>query len=396
MGSGTGSSSGGESPGDFANSPRAMKTPAFCRILLTAAGVAALCSVAAGDAPLAPAAQTAASSPTIVVLTQKPQSTNATYDFGRVLVSATAPISHVFTLKNGSDAEISLTEVRPTCGCTTAVIGNDAAGGTSTPVLAPGQSADVRVDVDPARVSTGRITKSILVFAKGQPRPIAVLEVTGLIDPGVTFNPTPVDFGEVIAGTEVQRSLLLTVNPDFKLTETPRLSSTVPSLLISQPEPGHNAQGLSTFKYTLTLPRDAYIGVISGVVILMRPDSAGKLANINVAVCGTVKGDVAASPNTVIFGAATAGRGAVQKVMLTGVSKTSLDHLKIVSTSNYVTASIGKALPSPDTPAVASMEVNLSPKTPAGSISSQLILQTETGQQLLLPVYAYVPEPAQP
>jgi hypothetical protein len=64
---------------------------------------------------------------------------SASYDFGRI--SHTGDVAHTFAVQNTGDADLVVTNLVTSCGCTTAEL--------SSSVIPPGQRADLRVVFDP-------------------------------------------------------------------------------------------------------------------------------------------------------------------------------------------------------------------------------------------------------
>ena len=141
--------------------------------------------------------------------------TNEFWDFGRQ--PNTNCVEHVFELANEGTAELKITRVHTTCGCTAARTGTDR--------VAPGGKTAVTVQFNLAG-RTGAQHKSIYIDSNDPQNPIVRLEVTGEAvgtagnhgagtvtvnawDGRARVQPGRVDFGRVKAGAITEGEILL-------------------------------------------------------------------------------------------------------------------------------------------------------------------------------------------
>ena len=94
------------------------------------------------------------------------------HDFGTIK-EENGKVTHRFVFSNTGSTPLVLTEVRPTCGCTSPEW-------TEQPIM-PGQKGYIDATFDPAR-RRGGFNKSIIVRSNGQPSTV-VLRITGSIIP---------------------------------------------------------------------------------------------------------------------------------------------------------------------------------------------------------------------
>jgi len=96
-------------------------------------------------------------------------STNV-YEFGRV--NAGDPVKYTYYFTNTGNALLEVTDVRPSCGCTTA--------GEWTKKVEPGTSGSIPIQFNSANYS-GQVFKTITVSSNDKQKPSTVLQLKGTI-----------------------------------------------------------------------------------------------------------------------------------------------------------------------------------------------------------------------
>lgn len=356
--------------------------------------------------------------------TECPAPSLARYAFGQASALDVAPLEHTFVLRNDNSVPLTVERFQASCGCTSAVVGG--AGVTLPLTVAPHQVIRVHVSVDPAHLSAGVVSKDVWVYARGQAAPAITLEMNGVVQPLASFSPPVADFGR--GTSKVARPILLTVTLDRRLisgTNPLHLISSDPDILITAvpapPAPlgadlsketaDASVVSLSgtTRTYRLTLAPKAHLGVLNAALSLVpatsgSPKASPSLAGATVPIVGEVIGDIAASPAAFAFGTVGAGQGAVQRVLLTGATPAALTGLRVTCGSPYLSARLRRPDPvqqpiqqpsaPPSQSAVASgkmlLELSVSPRMPAETLETQVIVTTTHGERLVLPVYVSV------
>jgi hypothetical protein len=82
----------------------------------------------------------------------------ADYYFGTI--DQDTPVDHTFIFKNTCKEIIEIDQVRPSCGCTAAVV--------TEKVIKPGEEAKVEVKFTPPKGTRGKVTKTVSLYLKGQ------------------------------------------------------------------------------------------------------------------------------------------------------------------------------------------------------------------------------------
>lgn len=95
-----------------------------------------------------------------------------THDF-KTIKAKDGKVTAVFTLTNNNDKPIVITNVKPSCGCTTPEW-------TKEPISS-GKQGHVKADFNPAGQAPGAFEKTITVETSGEPSTIT-LKIKGVID----------------------------------------------------------------------------------------------------------------------------------------------------------------------------------------------------------------------
>lgn len=360
----------------------------------------------------------AAVKPVLVVVPDKgvePIAGGVRFDFG-VVDRLTAPVvQHTFALKNTGTEPFIIDHIQPSCGCTSTLLGSDGKSEQNFP-LAPGQEAALQVSFDLTHQTAGKVVKYLWVYKKGAAVPPLLIELDARVEAAISFAPPVLDFGHNVAG--VPRSLPLLVSVDKRLAASGvpfELVSSNPGVKIAPREAeitGDQGDVKRMLKaYTVTLTPDADLGLLTGTVSMMvaqppggnaaeqgairKETAAVLLTTTYAALNGEVAGSVSASSGSVVFGVVNAGQSVPHTIALTARTEQALKNLKIVPVTNWIAARLlpleKRGKPGTDTaPPTRLLEISLTTKAPPGSIQTQLIVTTEEGKRLVLPVMATI------
>lgn len=120
-------------------------------------------------------------------------------------------ITNTFLLRNTGSNTVTIINVRPTCGCTTAV--------PSTNSVAPGATAELKAALSLAGRS-GYQRKAIYVETNDPRKPRLRLEMAGLVVTDIEVQPQGVHFGTLAREGEAKRDVLLTARSNLTFTVT--------------------------------------------------------------------------------------------------------------------------------------------------------------------------------
>ncbi|HET6384883.1 MAG TPA: hypothetical protein VFJ58_15930 [Armatimonadota bacterium] len=366
----------------------------------------------------------------------------AIYDFGAADLLVRPRIDRSFFVRNDHNFAVTLTEVRSSCGCTTAVLGG------SAPVvlplkLAPHTQVELHATIDLRPLPSGTVDKSIWIYTAGQYAPAASIEIRGSIESQLYFIPSLLNFGKVRRGHS--RSLIFSLRYESDLWppgKPPHLLCSNPNVrikpLLARPirapeaaavlqSPVSRAGGSTTLAGRVGAPvraiDQAYLAILKGssssgaisARISVSPEGSSAtdpsvIAEAILPILADVRGDITASPEAVAFGAVTRGRGGSQAITLDVASDAAA--MRAICGSRYLTvtllagsssqgaskksASGRRTAPndhSADTPDRVTLSVTISPKAPTGVFKSKITLTTAPGVSLIIPVSAYVLAP---
>ena len=154
----------------------------------------------------------------------------ADYEFGRANSLDTAQIEHTFTLRNDTGDPLTITQLQPSCHCTTVSVQKNA--GVEPDLtgdlieVPPGQEIAFKVTVQLARQPSGSLSQGVYIFVQGFAGPVARLHLTGELTTGVSITPATLDFGRMKPGEARSRKITVTVDPRLIAGDTlPPLAS---------------------------------------------------------------------------------------------------------------------------------------------------------------------------
>lgn len=315
----------------------------------------------------------------------KPDTPNAAfYDFGTLSLARTQPIQHDFKLHNDASYPILISRIQAACGCTTPTSPDIGIPGNYKPVE-PGQDFTVKVAVDPGHLYAGTIDKMVWVYVTGQSNPAFTLHMVGTMTAAATFEPPVLNFGSVQAGAGATRKLTVTMDTSAYGQNPPDPISTNPDVRIKRDgsDPASGTQVTRT--YDVILSPSAHIGGLQATIAMPQAGSTeAQGVGPSVFVTGNVTGELTAAPQSVAFGAVMKGKSVTQQIVLTGATAGAVEGLKIKCGDKELTGSIKNVQTKS-----AVLEVTFDPAT-AGAMQSKVTLITKNGQQLDLPVWAWV------
>jgi len=334
-----------------------------------------------------PAEATEVSPFTAVGDTTKPDSPNSVYyDFGNLSLARTEPIKHVFKLHNNTDAAVTIARVQAACGCTTALPDNGVPGDYKP--VDPGKDLTINISIDPGHLYAGAIDKMVWVYLPSQNAPAFTLHVTGTMTAAASFVPAVLNLGTVQAGKSSTQKLTVTMDTSAYGANPPDPISTNTDLKIIRAATAPSTAASSNQvvrNYDVTLSPKAHIGPLQGTIAMPQPNNPGHPGvGPSVFVTGTVVGELSAAPMSVAFGAVNVGKTFTQDIVLTGTTAKALHGLKVKCGSKNLSGAV-KSVKAQS----AVLEVTFLPAA-TGSMQSDVTVTTKSGQQLDLPVWAWV------
>lgn len=118
------------------------------------------------------------------------------HDFGEI--EKGKKVAYEFEFINTGKAELTISEVKPSCGCTTAEL--------TKKNYAPGEAGKIPITFDSTRF-TGDIHKTITVVSNDEKNPSLQIKLKGKIIQEITVKPTYLTLVNVKRGEQIERSI---------------------------------------------------------------------------------------------------------------------------------------------------------------------------------------------
>ncbi|MFN0011438.1 MAG: DUF1573 domain-containing protein [Phycisphaerales bacterium] len=218
------------------------------------------------------------------------------HDFGRV--SDDASIPHSFKFKNTSDRTITINNVHPSCGCTSAPLTKKTYG--------PGEEGTIDITFNPTN-RRGKEVKHITVDTD-EPPSGKRYELTFDVEilPRVTMEPMSLTMGEIRFGKAGQ--MLLTVTGRGEAFDISEAKPKDPTFVIergTREVTGEGDEKLVKLTYNVKVPENTKLGPYRSVLELKTTDA--KRASVSVPLSADVVGDVRILPDRIPLRLGTPG-----------------------------------------------------------------------------------------
>jgi hypothetical protein len=257
----------------------------------------------------------------------------------------------------------------------------------------------------------GEILKQVSLFVEGTDAPVAILDIRGVVLPGVTFSPAYVDFGS-LKPNEV-RTRTVTVVVDRKLLPKaimPRLISDAPGITTVRDESGgtsgysidRDGRHTATLKYHITIGNGAATGTVAAHLRLQldakgTDDSQNEIGAARLLVTAKILGDVSVQPAAVVFGHVVPGTMPTQSVTLFGIRRAALESLTVRSCCMWMTAKLDEVGIQRADPTEAEgrtvcrdLTITVSSTAPAGQLNGNVTITLANGEVVFVSVSAFV------
>jgi hypothetical protein len=211
-------------------------------------------------------------------------------DYGQVAKGE--PVKHVFVLKNAGNADLHITDVKPSCGCTVPEFDK---------VIKPGGEGKVTLTVDTKNFS-GPVSKTALLITDDPSVPQRTLFLSFVVKPFV--DAVPYAFFKITALTGEAASsdvILVSDEPDFKPSKVEAPNSFLRAALAPVPEKELlKDRGPNQWKVTVSTAPDAPEGLLGGNVKVTT--GSKKQPEMDLQVTGFIKPTVSVTPLSINFG----------------------------------------------------------------------------------------------
>lgn len=214
--------------------------------------------------------------------------TDKDFNFGEVLPGQV--LHHTYIVKNTGTSDLIISEVNPSCGCTTALL--------LEKVIAPGKSVKIEADLT-AQMNDGVMRKNINVVSNDPKNPTVIIYLNATVKSDFLIEPKKIEFGEMFIGEK--KEFKFTVTPTNKKGFDPsNLVFNKEIFTVSQKALNPN-EPLSAYEFTVVYfaspifrPRSAY------ETIIIYPYKGNNTLQLNVPFSGKIKGYVEQSASSII------------------------------------------------------------------------------------------------
>ncbi len=226
-----------------------------------------------------------------------------TYNFGKIYIGEI--VEHGFKFKNQGSAELIVTNVKSSCGCTAALV--------SKSRLLKDEAGEVQVKFNPGRY-VGRVSKSVTVNSNDPESSSVKLTIAGEVIEEVTVNPRLISFGIIRKGDSCTRSVEVKTIPELKI-KVKKVESPNPYISFTENKADKNG----TYRFQVTHNNYEYIGKFTGVIFIYT--SSNKQERIDIPFSGEVIGDITFYPEIVSFGKISKDQDIYKTVILSIMNK---------------------------------------------------------------------------
>ena len=314
------------------------------------------------DGGLSPLIQGPASSGGI----PKAEAIDPTYNFGTA--RSGRPVNHVFKIRNAGTGTLTIDGVTTSCGCTAAKPTRNS--------LAPGEESDIAVTFDTIS-EKGPATRTITVVTNDPKQRQLELTLKGDLRAQVEAAPPFVAFGMVKHGVEKTSQVTIADLVNDKELQVGPITNSSANIKVSQ-EP--LTDGKPGAMLSVTVLKSMPVGPFDDTIKIRT-----SRAPLNIAVYGTVTGDLTVSPAQVSFGIVPHHQSALRIVRLTNAGGQAINVLGVTSSNQSVTAAVE--------PIKAGKEykvtLELRPNTPDGALRGAIAIRTDDPQETWVNVPFY-------
>jgi Protein of unknown function (DUF1573) len=323
---------------------------ALCAVLLAAA------SLLAADTPPAPAK--AAGKPKATVV-------EPVKDVGTVPKSQ--KIIHDFLIKNDGDADLQITNVQPSCGCTVAEFDK---------VIKPGATGKVHTVIDTSTFS-GPIAKGISVFTNDPDHPQMELTIRAKVEPYIAVKPGYARY-ITVQGEKQEGNIAQTLwAPDGSSWDVTSVDSPYPYLTVTfhEAKPEERLPDIKgkQWKVEMKLANNATVGPLADRVIVHT--NHPKQQTVDIPVSGFVRPVIAVTPPTADFGQITL-KEPLKKAL--SIRNFATEPIKVTSIDPNLPKGIETKLESLEEGRMYQVRVILNPEIGKGPFHGKLTVHTDS------------------
>ncbi len=289
----------------------------------------------------------------------------AVYDAGETWEGES--ISHIFTFTNIGDAELKISRVRTTCGCTASNLSSD--------TIAPGESGEIRATFN-TRGYRGRTTQPVFIHSNDRQNPTARVEIVTTIKTVAAFDPRNVQFGRVVQGQPAVREVSVVFDGDpvrvLEISAQPEFFS---ARIIEPEEP----ESAGPVRIEVTLSPEAPVGRHRGG-LTARIDHP-RMTSLTGRLLATVEGLIQHQPRMLFFNENEQSRRIEKYISLVNRAEQPVEIREVRSDVEVFQVEVDTVEPGKEF----EISVRLRPDAAPGHYSGQVTIETDLpGQNVIL------------
>lgn len=288
------------------------------------------------------------------------------FDFGKAYKGD--KVEHVYKFVNRGSATLEIKKVKPSCGCTAAVLSNK--------TVLPGEAGEIKATFNTGSYG-GKVKKTISVLSNDPNTPNHKLSISGEVIEEISFKPKNINFGNFRADNQSDKTVKFSVKsqsgPEFKID---KITSSKPFVETATIE-DQNGE----YTITATLKDHHKIGRFSGKIFL--ETNSTKQPKASIIFYGVVEGDITINQRRIYYGTVPEGREVTKKLFV----KINESHIKILSSKispDYLSVSIDERYEQQNPHCL--IETKLHKDAPIGKINGLLKLTTNSEEQPVISI----------
>ena len=288
------------------------------------------------------------------------------YDFG--LVSREDLPHHRFTFTNTGQADLIISEVDSSCGCTAALL--------SAETIPPGGLGEIDVSFNP-QGRRGKQKQTVSVYSNAENEPIAQLTVKGTVMAAVDVSPDRVLFGSVNNQQATTKRIRVLDSGEGTLKIT-HIETSSP-FLTTEVGPVHLGKVIN-YDVKVTLQPGIRMGKFQETLTIHTNNELQP--RLNVSIEGNVLGPITVHPEHLFFGFVNRQELAQQDILLTKTESADLEVLEVGHQSQFVSTKIVSL----ENGRKVRIQVTVSGEAPSGPFRDLLEIYTNNTEQPVIQV----------
>ena len=283
---------------------------------------------------------------------------NPDFNFGKVYKGS--KVEHVFKFENQGNDTLEIKKVKPSCGCTAAVLSNN--------TILPGETGEIKATYNSGKYR-GKVKKTIAVLSNDPDTPSHKLTISGEIIQEISFKPQNINFGTIRDDNQTDKTVKVSIKsqsgPDFKIT---KITTSKPFVEVAK-----TADQKGEYTIDVTLKDYHEIGRFSGKIFM--ETNSTKQPKASITFYGVVEGDITINQKRIYYGTAPEGREITKKLFV----KINESNIKILSTTispDYLSVNTDERYDQRNPHCL--IEIKLHKEAPIGKINGLLELYTNS------------------